>query len=486
MIAMPPIPATITDAARALRDGSLTSVELVQACLTRADILDPLLGVFIERLDATALDAAAVADAELASGRDRGVLHGIPLGVKDIIATRESTTTAQSLILDPGWGQQGDAPVVARLREAGAVIIGKTSTMEFAIGMPDASKPFPVPRNPWNTERWPGGSSSGTGAGVAAGLFLGGLGTDTGGSVRIPAAFCGISGLKQTFGLVPKSGCVPLGYSLDHIGPMARSVEDCAAMLDVMAGFDASDPTCVDRPVPVYSEELNADLDGKVIGVERANHFTHPGVAPECEAIFDAAVAAVVAAGATVVEFELPNYQLMRSAGVVTMRSEASSYHRMDLMGKWSDYGVHTSKAVSLGNLVSAADYVQAQRIRSMVNAEIKTTLAQFDGAIMPMTGVGAPLIEGLDHNSFTDWPIFSQYWNPTGLPSLAVPMGFAADEMPLSLQVVGPEFSESMVMSIGHAVQATTDWHLRLPPTEGTLLETSPTAASVPEPTPG
>ena len=191
-------------------------------------------------MDASALDEARQADADFANGIDRGPLQGIPLGIKDIIATDNAPTTAQSLVLDPTWGDQGDAPVVARLRAAGAVITGKTSTMEFATGLPDADKPFPVPRNPWNTDHWPGGSSSGTGAGVAAGLFLGGLGTDTGGSIRGPAAYCAISGLKPTFGRVPKSGCVPLGYSLDHIGPMARSARDCAAMLQIIAGYDAA------------------------------------------------------------------------------------------------------------------------------------------------------------------------------------------------------------------------------------------------------
>ena len=181
---MTDLPLTITDAAAALRRGELTSVELTQAVFERADRLDPVLGVYLHRMDSSALDEARQADADLANGVDRGLLQGVPLGIKDIIATDNAPTTAQSLVHDPAWGDQGDAPVVARLRTAGAVIVGKTSTMEFAIAIPDPDKPFPVPRNPWNTDHWPGGSSSGTGAGVAAGLFLGGLGTDTGGSIR--------------------------------------------------------------------------------------------------------------------------------------------------------------------------------------------------------------------------------------------------------------------------------------------------------------
>jgi aspartyl-tRNA(Asn)/glutamyl-tRNA(Gln) amidotransferase subunit A len=210
---MSEIPLSITEAAAKLRDGSLTSVELTSAVLARADAYDGEVGSYLARFDEQALAAAATADSDLAKGVDRGPLQGIPLGVKDIIAAADGPTTANSLVLDPAWGAGKDAPVVSRLKSAGAVITGKLTTMEFAIGSPDPTKPFPLPRNPWDTKTWPGGSSSGTGSGVAAGFILGGLGTDTGGSIRIPAAFCGVSGLMPTFGRVPKSGCTPLGYS---------------------------------------------------------------------------------------------------------------------------------------------------------------------------------------------------------------------------------------------------------------------------------
>ena len=199
------------------------------------------------------------ADEELAAGEDRGPLHGIPLGIKDIITTDEGPTTCQSLVTDPTWHNQGDGALMGRLRQAGAVICGKTTTMEYAVGRPDPSKPFPVPRNPWDPERWTGGSSSGTGNGVASGQFLGGLGTDTGGSVRFPSALCGITGHKPTFGLVPKSGCFPLGFSYDHIGPMARSAWDCAAMLKHMAGHHPSDRTSVERPSEDYLAALRSE-----------------------------------------------------------------------------------------------------------------------------------------------------------------------------------------------------------------------------------
>ena len=247
------VPSTIADAAVALRRGALTSVELTTRLLARADAHDSTLGTYVARFDDAALAAAAKADADFAAGVDHGPLQGIPLGVKDIIAAREGATTACSKVLDPEWGRGIDAPVVARLRAQGAVITGKTATMEFAMGAPDADGPFPIHRNPWNVERWPGGSSSGTGTGVAAGLILGGLGSDTGGSVRIPSALCGISGLKTTYGLVPKSGVVPLGYSLDTVGPMARTARDCALILQAIAGPSDDDATSVDRPVPDYA-----------------------------------------------------------------------------------------------------------------------------------------------------------------------------------------------------------------------------------------
>ena len=305
---MTDLPLTITEAAAQLRAGELTSVELTRALFERADRLDAELGIYLQRMDASALEEAARADSDFAAGIDKGPLQGIPLGIKDIIATDNAPTTAQSLVLDPTWGDQGDAPVVARLRAAGAVISGKTTTMEFAVGLPDPDKPFPVPRNPWNTAHWTGGSSSGTGNGIAAGVFLGGLGTDTGGSIRGPAAYCGISGLKQTFGRVPKSGCVSLGFSLDHIGPMARSARDCAAILQVIAGYDASDPTCKDVPVPDYFAGLSGEIAGMKIAIEREHHTRVDGVLPEAVEAFEAAVRVLAQAGARPIEVTIPHY----------------------------------------------------------------------------------------------------------------------------------------------------------------------------------
>ena len=263
------LPTTISDTAGWLRARRISSVELTQALLERAQATQESVGAFMTFTEASALAAARQADDELARGHDRGPLHGVPLGIKDILATADAPTTANSRALDPAWGQRGDATAVRKLREAGGVILGKLVLHEFAIGWPDPNTGLRFARNPWDLGHAPGGSSSGTGAALAAGLIAGGLGTDTGGSIRGPAAFSGISGLKPTFGRVSKEGCVPLSYSLDHIGPMARTMRDCAVMLQVLAGFDPLDPCSVSIEVPDYLAGLKAKVAGVRIGVPR-------------------------------------------------------------------------------------------------------------------------------------------------------------------------------------------------------------------------
>jgi Asp-tRNA(Asn)/Glu-tRNA(Gln) amidotransferase A subunit family amidase len=453
---------TITDAAAALRAGQTTSVELTQAAFAVADAHDAELGVYLSRFDETALAAAATADAELVAGIDKGPLHGIPLGVKDIIATDEGVTTAQSLVLDRSWGEQGDAPVVARLRAAGAVITGKTSTMEYAIGIPDPEKPFPIPRNPWNPEHYPGGSSSGTGGGVAAGMFLGGLGTDTGGSIRFPATNCGITGLKQTFGRVPKYGCVPLGYSYDHIGPMARSAADCAAMLAVLAGHDSRDATSVDRAVDDYTIGLTGSLDGLRIGLDPLLDRSALTV-PELAEVLDAAVAELRAAGAAVVPVELPLYAELTTTTMVGMAAEAYAYHRPDLQTRWYDYGAGTRMAVSAGALIPAGDYVQAQRVRRVGQRKIAELFAEVDLIVTPTSACGGLKLEKLTFDDIID-SLHTPYWNALGNPAMSVPMGFTTDGLPLGLQIIGRPFDEAAVLAAGHAYQQRTSWHLRVP----------------------
>jgi aspartyl-tRNA(Asn)/glutamyl-tRNA(Gln) amidotransferase subunit A len=462
---MSSLPLTLTDAAAALRSGSVTSVELTEAAIDRAVKLDGQLGVDLARFAEYALARAATADAELAAGTDRGALHGIPFGVKDILAMAEGPTTAQSLILDPQWGKGKDAPVVARLKRAGAVITGKTTTMEFAIGMPDPDKPFPVPRNPWDTGTWPGGSSSGSGAGVAAGLFYSAIGTDTGGSIRIPAGYCGVSGLMPTFGRVPKSGCVPLGYSLDHIGPLARSAADCAAVLAAIAGHDPSDPDCVDAPFTAGSYQ---DLSGMRIGVVTDDHLSDEAD-PALRPAFEAAVAVLAGQGAEVFETRLPLWSEVSTANMVTMLSEALAYHRQDLSHRWGDYFSATRGLVAQGALLSGADYVQAQRVRRVAQQALGDLFRRADLIVCPTLKTGAPSYESLTENGKPAIGKLTRlvntgYWDAVGNPVLAVPIGFTGSEKPLSMQIAAAPFGEAAALRAGQVYQEHTGWHLRQP----------------------
>ena len=456
---------TIETAGAALRAGETTSEQLTADALAASDRFDEQLGTYLLRFDEQALAAARAADAELASGTDRGPLHGIPFGVKDIIATDEGPTTAQSLVQDPAWGDQGAGPLMTRLREAGVVVTGKTTTMEYAIGRPDFDKPFPIPRNPWNPERWTGGSSSGTANGVASGQFLGGLGTDTGGSVRLPAAYCGISGHKQTFGLVPKSGCVPLGMSYDHIGPMARSVWDCAAMLTVMAGADPSDRTTVERSSVNYVERLDAAPDAPRVGV-LSNQSIADSASEAMLAVFDDAVAALAADGADPAPFEVPHYDRLAEGTFLALQAEAFAWHRKQLQERWLDYGRPTRLTIVQGALISAGDLIQVERVRQIARTATLDAMnaAGVDVLVSPTTGYAATPFTGADPRAVSMAAMHTPAWNATGFPALSVPMGFDEDGLPCGLQIIGRPFADDVVLSIGHRYQQLTDWHLRTP----------------------
>ncbi|HVX23191.1 MAG TPA: amidase [Acidimicrobiales bacterium] len=465
---MTEVPLSIVEAAEEIRGGTRTATDLVTTVLARADAYDDTIGSYLARFDEQALAAAALADRELASGTDRGPLHGIPLGVKDIIAVAEGPTTANSLVLDPRWGAGRDAPVITRLRRAGAVITGKVTTMEFAIGAPDPTKPFPLPRNPWDTGTWPGGSSSGTANGVAAGFFLGGLGTDTGASIRLPSAYCGVTGLMPTYGRVPKAGCVPFGFSLDHVGPMARSARDCALLLQAMAGYHPGDPDCADVPVPDFSAGMDAGtLAGIRIGVDRTHHFPDDGD-PAVLECFDLAVAELEDLGATVTEVALPNFEEMVAATVVTMLADALAYHRPDIQSRWNDYFVATRRTIAQGALISGADYVQAQRVRQATLPALQSLFGGVDVVAMPTAATGAPPYEVLDAQLGVDSVfrhVHTPYWDAAGNPVVALPMGFTAGGLPVSLQLAGRLFGEMPLLAVADAYQQVTDWHRRLPP---------------------
>jgi aspartyl-tRNA(Asn)/glutamyl-tRNA(Gln) amidotransferase subunit A len=463
------LPRTIADAAATLRAGVISAVELVSASLARADDCDNEVGSYLSRFDEHALEAARRADLDLAAGIDHGPLQGIPLGVKDIIATREGATSGQSEVFDRRTFEGFDAPTVARLRDAGAVITGKLTTMEFAVGFPDPEKPFPVPRNPWDLTRWAGGSSSGTGNAVAAGFVLGGLGTDTGGSIRIPSALCGITGHKPTFGLVPKSGCIPLGYTFDHIGPMARTARDCALLLDVLAGAHDSDPLCLDAPAPNAAAALTGEIRGLRIGVFRSHDIPGQTVDPDLPTVFDDAIAVLREAGAVLTDVTVPLFAELTDAAFIGFLAEAFAYHRADLQARWAAYGRATRLALATASLYTGADYVQAQRVRRAGIGAMHELFRDVDLVVLPTSLGPAPRLDApravaapfTSHPSVLPTPAF----DALGIPALSVPMGFTRDALPLAVQIVGRAFDDASVLRAGDAFQRLTDWHTRVAP---------------------
>jgi aspartyl-tRNA(Asn)/glutamyl-tRNA(Gln) amidotransferase subunit A len=460
------IPLTVQEAAAALRARELSSVELTQALIDRTDRLDPLIQAFITRTPESALAAAARADAAFAADVDRGPMQGIPFAVKDILATDDAPTTAQSLVMDLAWGAQGDGPAIARLRAAGAILMGKNTTFEFACGAPDDQKPFPVPRNPWKLDHFTGGSSSGTAAGIAAGLFLCGIGTDTSGSVRWPAAFCGISAMKATYGRVPRTGCTQNGFSLDHLGPMARSAWDCAAMLSVMAGADGVDLGAPDRPVPDYTAGLDGSIAGLRVGVVRKGHVDSPGMSPEVAAAFEESVRVFQELGAHVREVEIENYQVIADAQYINNASEKSGIYLKRHQAHWDDWGRFTRAGMAgIGHFLTAADYVQSLRVRRYGQKVMRDLMRTVDVLLTPTTKTPAGPLASVGYPQELGHAIFTGFFSFVGMPAMAIPMGFSSNGLPLSLQLAGRPWDEATVFKAADAFQRLTSWHLALPP---------------------
>ncbi|WP_131735486.1 amidase [Actinomadura roseirufa] len=463
----PALPLTIEDAAAALRAGAVTSTALTRTVLDRIARLDGGLGAYVTVCEAGALAAAAEADADFARGLDRSPLQGIPLVVKDVIATRDAPTRANSEVLDPGWGAGADAPVVARLRAAGGVLVGKSTTNEFACGLPDGTERFPFPRNPWNPEHTPMGSSSGTAIAVSAGLALGGLGTDTGGSVRGPAGANGHTGLKVTFGRVPKNGVVPCAFSLDTVGPMARSAFDCALILDVVAGHDPGDRHSSPLPAGRYAEGTRGGgVEGLRIGVPTRYFLDSPLLDGEVRGGVLRAAGELARAGATLTDVVVPHAREANDANNVTFLSEAFAYHRKNLVDRWDEYGRATRELLARAAFFTGADYVQAQRVRALFRRRLAEVFARVDVLLTPVSLTAAAPIASADMAAALTRPGFHGPWNAAGLPAAAVPCGFTSAGLPLSFQVVGRPFGESTVLRVADVYQRHTDWHLRVPPT--------------------
>lgn len=473
-----PEPMSVAETARALRDGTTTSLELVEEAIRRTERFGERLGTFAGRRDEAALSEAEHADAELAAGHDRGPLHGIPLGVRDLLVAERGGAVGNSpydTMRSPSHAHTSpaEATAVTRLRAAGAIVLGATTAMEFTIGLPDPGRPTAVPRNPWNPATWAGGASSGTANGVAAGIFPAGVGADDAGGIRMPAAFCGVTGLRPTSGRVP--GHVGAGRErpLDHIGPIARTAEDCALMLAVMAGYDATDHQCADRSVPDYRAGLTGDLDGVRIGVDpllRIGGDLADGALP---LRFGSALDVLAAAGAVIVDVELPFVRELYAADMLTLAAEALARHAPDLTTRWEEFG-HTGRtAFTTGAFYTAADYVRAQGVRRTGRQAVNALLDKVDLVVTPTATVGAPRVDTLDTPGFMavfGSAVHTPYWSAVGNPTLSVPIGFGDAGLPLGMQISGRPFDEATVLRAGEAYQRRAGWHHEVPDMRGKL----------------
>ncbi len=453
---------TLAEASRLIRRREISPTELTEACLARIRTLEPQVNAFITVMAEEAMATARLLGEEAARGELRGPLHGIPVGVKDLFFTAGFPTTAGSPLLAHHIPQE-DATVVARLRQAGAVVVGKLNLHEFALGATNKNPHFGPVRNPWDLSRVAGGSSGGSGAAVAVGECLAALGTDTGGSIRIPSSLCGITGLKPTYGRVSLHGVVPLSWSLDHVGPMCRTAEDCALVLEVIAGPDERDASCAPFPVPRYSHQLEEGVRGLRIGLPQ-EHFWE-GADGEVANLVRQAVDVLAELGAQVREVSLPYMDMIPHAVVSIMLPEAVAYHLPRLRQHPEAYGEDVRLRLEMGALIPAVQYVQAQRVRKAVVAAWREVFREVDLLATPTTPIVAPRIEEGDLEATLTLIRNTNPFNLTGQPAISVPCGFTSSGLPVGLQLVGRWWEEGTVLRAAHAYQQATSWHRRLPP---------------------
>ena len=453
---------TIVEAAAAIRAGDVSPVDLAQAELDRIDALDDRLHSFVLLTRELALEQAAAAERELAAGHDRGPLHGIPIGLKDLYATRGIRTTGHSkALLD--WIPDHDATAAVRLRDAGAVLLGKQGMSEFAFGG-YANEPFPAPRNPWNTDHEPGGSSSGSGVGVAAGLCFASLGSDTGGSIRKPASHCGVVGIKPTYGRVSRHGVLPLAWSLDHAGPLTRSVEDAAIVLGVIAGQDPLDPTSSSESVPDYRAALGRDIRGLRFGVPWAWVHELGTIDDEVVAAFETALDVLREQGGQIVEVDGAPFIVSRPLNTIILTAEAYAYHEDTLRNRPELLGPGLRNRLREAAFLSAADYIAAQRARSVVRRQIGEILRGVDAILSPTSATPGEALARIDPETRFREPSFVNPANLLGDPAISVPCGFSSGGLPIGLQIAAGPFEEPLVLQIARAYEAATPWHERHP----------------------
>jgi len=473
---------TAAEARAALDAGEVSSVDLTRAHLARIDAVEPDVHAFVTVMHDVALEQAAKADALIANG-DADDLTGIPVALKDILVTTDAPTTAASRILK-GYVSPYDGTVVRRLREQGAVFVGKTNTDEFAMGSSTENSAFGPTRNPWDLERVPGGSSGGSSAAVAAHEAPLGLGSDTGGSIRQPAGFCGVVGLKPTYGRVSRFGLIAFASSLDQIGPFARTVEDAAILLAAVAGHDPLDATSVPLPVPDYRAALRTDLQGLRVGVAR--EYSVEGMETGVEAAVITAIADLQSLGAEIVEVSLPHTEYALATYYITAPAEASAnlsrfdgvkyglriekdtLQEMYRTTRGEGFGSEVKRRIMLGTYALSsgyydAYYVKAQKVRTLIKGDFERAFEDVDVIVGPTSPtVAFPIGSRVDdpYQMYLS-DIFTIPANMAGIPGIAIPCGFSED-LPVSLQVLGKPFDEQTVLAVAHAYEQATDWHKR------------------------
>jgi aspartyl-tRNA(Asn)/glutamyl-tRNA(Gln) amidotransferase subunit A len=453
---------SLLEASELVRSRKVSPVELTKACLARIERLNPVLNAFITVTADAALSQARDAEIEIRRGKWRGTLHGVPIGLKDIIDTTGVRTTAGSALFKDRIPDE-DAEVVRRLKIAGAVLLGKQNLHEFAYGATSVPSYFGAVHNPWKPDYIAGGSSGGSAVAVSAGLCFGALGSDTGGSIRQPAAHCGIVGLKPTYGRVSTRGVIPLAWSLDHVGPMARTVPDAAAILQAIAGYDPDDPSSVDLPIPDYATSSKRNVSSIRVGVPR--EFFYAGLEPEIESLVNAALSVLGRLTKDLTDVTLS------ADGTVSRRTlftaEAYAYHAGRVAQTPDLYQKEVLRKIMEGAGVSASAYIDERRELERLRHTVRSVFTTVDVLVTPtMPVLAVPLTEARDDNkAVLLYPRNTRPFNTYGLPAISVPCGFTSNGLPVGLQIVGPAWQEESVLRVARAYEQATNWHRRQPP---------------------
>jgi aspartyl-tRNA(Asn)/glutamyl-tRNA(Gln) amidotransferase subunit A len=463
-----PVLLSLTEVAQAIAQKRFSSREVTLACLDRVAQWQPRLNAFMAIETDAALAAADAADAALAKGNVDGVLHGVPLAHKDMYYDAGRIVTCGSHIRRD-FVATTTATALQRLKDAGTIRLGSLQMAEFAYGPTGHNAHYGAVHNPWGLDRVTGGSSSGSGAAVAARLTFAALGSDTGGSIRMPAHFCGVTGLKTTVGRISRAGAMPLSQSLDTVGPLARTALDCALLLGLMAGADADDPTAVAGPLPDYMAATRESIKGLKIGVPSA--FYVDDLDPEVGRILDDTITVLKREGVNIVQVELPDQRQLTAACQLVLATEAAAFHKRWMIERPQDYGPQVLMRLQNGLAIPGVSYLEAMRWRGPALAAYLAAVAGVDAVIAPVAPVAAPTIAESDVGNSPDAEAviqrltrFTRPVNYLGLPSLAIPSGFTKSGLPVGMQLIGRSFDEAMLLRIGAAFQRVTDFHTRVP----------------------